>query len=568
MKKVKKTISVCLFMLGLFLAAEKGSAQTISSHLFGVNAWMPDTIGDANNCQDPPCIRRGKLHQNWKKVKDSKAVMVRYGGIGPDKNMPTNYQYIRMIDSIRANGMEPVIQVPYYNGRYTAQQAANIVQYINVTKGRNVKYWIIGNEPNLSYSYTTAAQIAAYFKPFASAMKNVDPTILIVGPETASFKQTMITDLTTPGGPSDITGKDAAGRYYLDVFTFHTYPMQTGTSSRAQVISKLTDPGSFQDDLGYLGTRLANCDAFHNRTGSSTLKMAVTEANVNYTNSPSDDLYGVGANSFLGGQFVAEMFGIAMKKGVDFINLWSVIEGSNSIMDNCGYIDPLTGNKKPIYYHFKMMAENFKGSSKNCTSNQLNVKTFGCKSSQEITVMLMNEELTTNFNYTVRLNTGAVSGTNPLKLTIDAGLALEHSGTISAQSTLILTFNSSGALIRKTEYSLMDQAVANLAPLVMQYGATGISDVNGPGSGIFEMNVFPNPTEGKFTIALSRGPAEDKDFEIELINLLGQQVYHKKSEFRDGKEEIMLEDGTAQGVYILNVKQGEMITTKKLMLNK
>jgi hypothetical protein len=54
--------------------------------------------------------------------------------------MPTNYQYIKMIDSIRAKGMEPIVQVPFHNWRYSAAQAAAIVQYVNVTRNRNVKY--------------------------------------------------------------------------------------------------------------------------------------------------------------------------------------------------------------------------------------------------------------------------------------------------------------------------------------------------------------------------------------------------------------------------------------------
>ncbi|MCE3258751.1 MAG: hypothetical protein K0S12_392 [Bacteroidetes bacterium] len=425
-----KMISVAraiILMMFLFTIKNNVSAQTISPRFFGVNAWMPDTIGNVNNCIDPPCIRYGKLHKNWNKVKDSKAMSVRYGGIGPDKNMPTNYQYIRMIDSIRAKGMEPIIQVPFYNYRYSAQQAADIVQYVNVTKGKNIKYWIIGNEPNLSYSFTTASQIAVYFKQFASAMKSVDPTIMIVGPETAAFKQAITDGLTNPGGPYDITGKDANGRYYLDVFSFHTYPFgnsSTTLPTRAQLISKLTSSGSYQDDIIYLKNKLAAANAYHGRTGSAVLKMAITEANVVHTNHPTETLTGVGANSFIGGQFVAEMYGIGMKQGVDFINLWSVIEGGNSVEDNCGYIDPLTGNKKPVYYHFQMMADNFKGSSVNCTTNQTNVKAFASTNSQQTTVMILNEEL-----------------------------------------------NSAGMLIKKCVYSLSSHAMNNLPPSCTEYSS-------------------------------------------------------------------------------------------------
>ncbi|MGQ0829310.1 MAG: T9SS type A sorting domain-containing protein, partial [Bacteroidota bacterium] len=544
MKNIK-FLKISLLLLGLSGLAKKNKAQTISNHFFGVNAWMPDTIGNYNACPDPPCYRKGKLHNNWGKIKDSKANIIRYGGIAPDKNMPTNYQYIRMIDSMRANGLEPIIQVPYYKGRYTAQQAADIVKYINITKKKKIKYWIIGNEPNLSYGHTTAAQVAAYFKPFASAMKDVDPTILIVGPETASFKKTIIDGLTNPNGADDITGKDSKGRFYLDVFSFHTYPMGNGSEAiptRDQVISKLTAPGSFQDDLIYLNSRVNAANKAHNRTGATVIKTAVTETNINYTNNASDNLNGLNTNSFIGGQFVAEIYGIGLKQGVDFINLWSVIEGSNSVQDNCGYIDPHTGNKKPVFHHFKMMAENFKGNSVNCTSNQTNVKSFGCQNEQETCVLIMNQDLTKNHDFTVRLNAASISGSDPLKINVNANIAQEYSDVIPNQSSILLVFNPSGRIVRKIEYSLINHASANLPPSTMEFITTDIASKVNAEDGPFDINIFPNPSSGKFTVEINKVNAKEKDIEIILFNMLGQEVYKTKSAFLNKKETIELDE--------------------------
>ncbi|MEW6470200.1 MAG: T9SS type A sorting domain-containing protein, partial [Bacteroidota bacterium] len=556
MKKFWKIGLAVLFLSGL---AGKGFSQTISTHFFGQNAWMPDTIGSASNCVDPPCLLNGKLHQHWQNVKNSGAQIVRFGGITPDKNKPTNYQYIKMIDSIRANGMEPVMQVPFHKYRYSAQEAANIVQYVNITKGRNVKYWVIGNEPDLGYAYTTAAQIAAYIRPFSSAMKNVDPTIKIIGPECAWFNQGIITGLTTPNGPDDITGRDQSGKLYIDVISFHTYPFN-GSQTRSQVISKLTSAGGFKDNLAYLNQRVTACNTAHNRTGAAALRTAVTEANINWQNSGADNLYGLGVNSFIGGQFIAEMFGIGMKSGVDFMNIWSVVEG-NSVASSIGYIDPGTGNKKPAYHHFKMLADNFKGSYADGTDNQPNVKAFGSKDAQQICVMIMNQDLAANLNYTVRLNTGAVSGSNALKININAGVGAEYSGTIQNQSTTLLVFNAAGVIIRKCEYSLIGNAVNNQPPTCTDYITTG---TNEPGtstvpaaSAVFEFkNIFPNPTAGKFTVQISRGPSEEEDFQVQIFNLIGQEVYNKKLTFLDGQEEIELSPAIASGTYILRVKEG------------
>ncbi|MCW3102147.1 MAG: hypothetical protein JWO09_587 [Bacteroidetes bacterium] len=568
MKNLIKLIRISILVLGLSGVSQSINAQTISTHFFGENSWMPDTIGNANACTEPPCILYGKLHKNWDNIKNSGASIIRFGGIAADKNMPTNYQYIRMIDSIRAKGMEPVIQVPFANYRYTALQAAAIVHYINVVKGKNIKYWIIGNEPDLAYHFTAAGQVANYIRPFASAMKNADPSILIIGPETAWYDQGIINGLTTPGGPDDITGKDAAGRYYIDVISFHYYPFN-GTQTRADMINKLTAPGSLQDNLVSLNARIANCNAVHARTGTAALKTAITEANVNWQNSATDNLNGLGANSFIGGQFLAEMLGISMKNGVDFVNLWSVVEGNNTAL-NIGYVDAQTGIKKPTYYHFKMMADNFKGSYTGTTDNQANVKTFASKSGQQVNVMVMNEDVAANYSYTVSLNSAAVTGPSTLKITVNAGITGAYTDVIPAQGTVLLTFNSStGRLIRKIAYSLTN-ALANQEPVTTMYRSEEIAEnpvISAEPE--FDINVYPNPTAGQLTLAMNTPNEDQRSVNVEIINLVGQLVYQKELGFKDGKEMIDLQEGIANGIYIVRVKNADnKIIIKKLILER
>jgi hypothetical protein len=552
MKNLKKIFRMRLIVTALVLSAVSVNAQIISNYVFGQNAWMPDAIGAA--------VYNGKLAQQWPNIKASNASIIRFGGIGADQNMPTNAQYVKMIDDIRSNGMEPTIQVPFNNNQYTAQQAAGIVQFINITSGKNIKYWSIGNEPDQGYGYNSAAQIAAYIKTFASAMKAVDPSILIIGPECASFNKVIYDGLTTPNGPDDITGKDAAGRYYIDVISFHTYPF-SGNQTRPEVISNLTSgPGSFNDNLVYLNGRVAAANAAHGRTGPAVLKTAVTEANINWQNNASDNLNGLGANSFIGGQFIAEMMGVAMKNGLYILNFWSVIEGNSQAL-NIGYIDAITGNKKPFYYHFQLLAENFKGNYIGGTSNVTNVKSFGSQNAQNTTVLVMNQDQSNNYNFTVRLNKDVVTGNNPLKINVDAGIAMEYTDVIPNQSTMLLTFNSQGALIKKVDYSLQTHAASNLAPTVKDFSVpTGVNEngaevVNLKG---FHVNMFPNPANSKFTIELDRRNPDAKKFEIEIFDILGRLIYNRSTVFADKKQEIDLSGSTmAEAVYIVKVHEAD-----------
>ena len=454
-------IRCCILVMLMACALAEGKlwAQTISPVFFGQNAWMPDSIGQVKYY--------GQLHDKWQEIGACGAQTIRFGGIAPDQNKPTNYQYIKMIDSIRAKGMEPIIQVPFNNGTYTTSQAAEIVYYINITRKKNIKYWIIGNEPDHVYKYTSSSQVAPYLKAFSSAMKNADPSIKTIGPETAWYNSGIINGLTSPGGPYDVTGKDNNGRYYIDYISFHTYPFN-GTQSRSDVLNYLQTPDKFNDNLITLNARLASCNSFHNRTGDSEIKIAVTEANINYMNSGSDNLQGNGATSFIGGQFWAEMLSVAMKNKVEIFNFWSVIEG-NSVALNIGFLNKFNGNKQPSYYHFKMLADNFRGVYYTGTDNQGDVKVFGSKNELQTTVVILNQNSTTDHVFNLRLNNENVTGSQTLKINIDAGISKEYSGTIQNQSTTLLIFDNLGNILKKCEYKMNGHANNNLPPSCTYY---------------------------------------------------------------------------------------------------
>jgi hypothetical protein len=571
---MKKIIAIITFSILTSL----GYTQTISKSFFGQNAWMPDTIGDVNNCQEPPCVLYGQLHKMWGDIKASGSGVIRFGGIAPDRNMPTNFQYIKMIDNVRNNGMEPIIQVPFHMNRYSAAQAAEIVRFLNITHGKGVKYFIIGNEPDLEYKYTTAAQIAVYFKAFATAMKAVDPSIMTVGPECAWYNTAIINGLTTPGGADDITGKDANGHLYLDIITFHTYPFN-GTQTRQDVVTKLASAGSFESNLTDLNARIATCNTFHNRTGVTALRAAVTEANVGYANAATDGLTGVGTNSFVGGQFWAEMLAIGMKKGLAFVNLWSVTEGSNT-SSNIGYIDAATGNKKSTYYHFKMMSENFKGAYVNGTNNVANVKSFGSKDGSQIAVMILNQDETSNFSYTVRLDNNTVSGSNALKVNISAGVNKEFTGSIDNQSSTLLVFDLSGNLVKKIEYKMNGMASNNIPPVTTLFAATasttpgnvvtGAKEVNNGELAALETRVYPNPSTGSFNVKMNVANGVNENITMEVVNTIGQVVYSVKPVVQNGyiNEKIDLNSNLASGLYIVQTKIGDTSFNTKMLITK
>ncbi|HTD50711.1 MAG TPA: hypothetical protein VK771_08930, partial [Acidimicrobiia bacterium] len=138
------------------------------------------------------------------------------GADGCDRD-PSGDQWITAIKGI---GAQPVVVV-----RTTSSvDAVNMVKHFNVnpatgqpdTSLRNyVRYWIIGNEPNIN-GYSSQAY-SQYFNADYDAMKAVDPNIKIGGPTIAWYDQSWIQQFLQGSGSR------------VDFVDFHGYP-QSGTT--------------------------------------------------------------------------------------------------------------------------------------------------------------------------------------------------------------------------------------------------------------------------------------------------------------------------------------------------
>ncbi len=447
---MKRVVLLALFLFGwLGLSASYG--QAISPYIAGQNAWAPKGYGGVT-------FNNGQLEKLWRTVKKSKVQLVRIGGASADYNRPSGPEYLALIDSIRAIGAEPVVQVSQGRGLYTAQQAASTVDYINNQQNRHVKYWSISNEPDLNGSHgaISAAGVQAYIMAFSSAMKAVDPTILIMGPECTGYNSYYPALI---GGANDITGQDANGRYYLDIVTFHHYPF-SGTQTRAQVMAK---PQDLNGNVTQLLNLMATANSLHNRTGVNALQWALTEFNVDYLNPTVNTVEGVGPHSFLNGQFWADVFRVGMARGSLSMMPWSIHESNGArTSTDLGYLDGSTTGPGPAitprssFYHEMLVAENLHGTYLPPTVSPVSTSVSVLSSTDNGTtaVMLLNKSNTDNYDFTVQLSTAAVPGSAAYKINVPAGINVAYTDNIYAQSTLVLLFDNSGALVRKITYSL------------------------------------------------------------------------------------------------------------------
>jgi hypothetical protein len=129
------------------------------------------------------------------------------GGSGCDTSVTGD----KWINAIKRNGAEPVVIVNIKS----SVDAANIVKHFNKDTNNYIKYWIIGNEPNIN-GYSVQSY-SAYFNQDYDAMKAIDPTIKVGGGATAWYDEFWLKQFL----------QLTATR--VDFVDFHGYPQQGNT---------------------------------------------------------------------------------------------------------------------------------------------------------------------------------------------------------------------------------------------------------------------------------------------------------------------------------------------------
>jgi hypothetical protein len=211
---------------------------------------------------------------------------MRVGGYNNDANLPEPFgaaAFDAAVAYARAIGAQPLIQVPLLadvTGQPpTPASTAAMVTYANLTKGYGVKYFSVGNEPDLypdAGGLTDAAQPAipgftpaAYctlVRPIVTAMRAADPTIQIVGPD-LSYKYQV-----GNGNFDWLTPILSSCGDLFDIVSIHRYPFE---AKQAKLTAAAADAAAFKSVVRSVRGILAS-------TGNAAKPLALTEMNVVY----------------------------------------------------------------------------------------------------------------------------------------------------------------------------------------------------------------------------------------------------------------------------------------------
>ncbi len=197
------------------------------------------------------------------------------GGNWGDEYMLTHEQLDKFVELCRKLGAQPLVQVKLFQGE--PEDAAELVRYANVVRQYGIVYWNIGNEPDLyavnrgEQDYTTR-QFGRDWRDFADAMRSVDPSIRLVGPEIAVYTGTGL-DIRDRQGKLWMEEFLRSNGDDVDVVSFHWYPFGKPGASRETL---LLQPPEWDDVIGRLRADIR-------RYTGRDIPIGVTEVNSDWT---------------------------------------------------------------------------------------------------------------------------------------------------------------------------------------------------------------------------------------------------------------------------------------------
>lgn len=400
-----------------------GNAQPISPRLVGTNVWFSQLDTKV-----------------WDLTRDCGVKTIRIGGHAYDKNMPSDETLLDWVKKIQAMGAEPVMQVSQYQ---PAEAAARIVKFFNVEKHEGIspiKYWSIGNEPwlqdNRPEQSKMGALVEAYFKPLAAAMKSVDASIKIYGPNECDY-MAYYDDLF--GGKNDITGKvPGHDYYYCDGLTWHRYPQGSGDPATEGA-------NDFKVRSIKAKAKVDQINKLHHRKDGNSFQWGIGEYN---------SKGGPEVHSWGNGQMFGAVLGYCMQYGAMYANTWSMFEhGGDRKGSDFSSIDGAHMTPRASYRHMQLVAKYFTGSFVKGTASDSAFMVYGAKDGNRLSVMIMNRGFGQAKPYTLYLK-----DTRKKEKGVCLVLQGQHKGTykdiIQPRATQVLVFQ--GDSITKVNYTSED----------------------------------------------------------------------------------------------------------------
>ncbi|MGZ5422872.1 MAG: GH39 family glycosyl hydrolase, partial [Aeromicrobium sp.] len=329
------------------------------------------------------------------------------GGNYGDRYDLQTYQVDQFIAYCRTLGAEPRIVVRLKGG--TSAQAADLVKYVNVTMGYAVKYWGIGNEADLyaaDGSDYTVDKYNADWREFARAMRVVDPSIKLIGPDVSQFTANP-TDTYMKARVAWLSSFLKANGDLVDIVSIHRYPLPKDTNTPITVEDLRAGGKEWDQIIPALRTLIQA------QTGKD-LPVAVTEINSSWVPNVGTDW---SMDSHMNAIWFSDVLGRLIEQKVHMVDQFA-LAGQYGIVGGFAL--------NPIYYDY-LMYQQFGTELVRSASDDPLVSVYASKRSDgTLAVMIVNLSATTQ---TKQLTILRWAGTSAEKWLFDQAHKAEKIGT-------------------------------------------------------------------------------------------------------------------------------------------
>src|ERR1051325_3331082 len=281
---------------------------------------------------------------------------------------------------------EPSITVRLLGG--SPGQAAQLVRYVNIDKKYGVKYWSIGNEPDLFIQEDqawTPEYFAKRWREFALAMKAIDPSIQLYGPDISDYVGDAQLDprelLYVRSVKQNFTKRDYWTEFLkvnadlVNIVTVHRYPFPLKSTDGSASWDQLRDNTPQWDRI------LPNLHQLIKDTTGKDYPVGVMEFNSNSSDAVGTD---TSPDSFYNALWLADILGRMIRHQPEMLAYWLL---KNSPAGH-GLMDSF--DVRPTYYVYQIY-KHFGNHLLQTNSDTKYVSVFAAKQDDgSVTVVLVN----------------------------------------------------------------------------------------------------------------------------------------------------------------------------------
>ncbi len=271
----------------------------------------------------------------WPQAEDSGLTFLSFpGGEWGDQNNLTPFHIDLFMTLVKRMKVEPNIRARLRGG--TPELAAELVRYVNIEKKYGVRYWSIGNEPDLYRDYSVE-QLNRDWRKIADAMRAVDPSIIFLGPEVSQYPPSQGMAPGTNKYRDWVKGFLEANGGQIGVVAVHRYPFPKGVNAPTTTISEL------KDNAGEWDLIIPELRALIKETTGRDIPIGITEVNSHW----SQPIGGVATpDSFYHAIWWADVLGHIIRQRVMMVAYFMLFHNVYGLLTR--------GEVRPTYYVYHL----------------------------------------------------------------------------------------------------------------------------------------------------------------------------------------------------------------------